>query len=89
VGGYLTALIVGETRARVSQMQARLSRSLRKSPVFLRYRGALAREATVAMLAQAVRAERTGTLVLSGTLLPSGDVAVLLDEVECPVLLMR
>lgn len=88
-GGYLTTLIVGDTRARVSQMRVQLSRSLRNSPLFLRYRGALAEEVTAAMLAHAVQSERSGTLVLSDTLLSSEDVVALLDEVECPALLMR
>jgi len=60
----------------------------------LRSQGLLVRfsrllEVSVPALIQALQAESVGTLVLSSTILHLAPLQKLLDEVECPVLLVR
>jgi nucleotide-binding universal stress UspA family protein len=86
-GGYLTVIVTGDTRETVMQLRTRLSQALRKQRVFSRFRGLVG--ASAGTLAHAVRAEKGGVLVLSDAVLPAEDVHELLDQVACPVLLMR
>ena len=53
----------------------------------VRYRQLI--DAGVATLAHEVRAEGSGVLVLSGTILSPEVLQTLLDGVDCPVLLVR
>jgi len=53
----------------------------------VRYRRLL--NAGIATLTHEVRSEGSGVLVLSGTILQPDALQMLLDEVDCPVLLMR
>ena len=87
MGGYLTTLILGDTQEAAEQLQTQVSDRLRGQRFFLRYRQLP--DASVATLAHTVRTERCGILVLSGTILSPEAFQALLDEIECPVLLMR
>jgi len=86
-GGYLTVLVVGDTHEAVVRLRAQVSNALREQRLFSRFRGLVGMNA--ATLTQMVRAEKSGILVLSGSVLSPEEMQELLDQVECPVLLMR
>ncbi len=86
-GGYLTILIVADTPDVVQQLHAQAADFLRGHRLMIRYRRLVG--AGVAMLTHEVRAEGSGVLVLSSTILPPEAFQALLDEVDCPVLLVR
>ncbi len=84
---YLGVLILVRPQDDVQRLQNQISNWLRGEG--LAVRSQLLPANNVKMLAQTVRAERGGVLVLSVTTLPVDALDVLLDEVDCPVLLVR
>lgn len=85
--GYLTILILADGPDAAQRLQAEVSDWLRGRGLMARYRRLV--DAGVATLTHEVRAEESGVLVLSGTILAQELLQRLLDEVECPVLLVR
>ena len=86
-GCYLTVLILADTPDVARRLHAQAADFLRGHRLVIRYRRLV--DAGVATLAHEVRTEGSGVLVLSGTILSSEALQVLLDEVDCPVLLVR
>ncbi|MCK4451650.1 MAG: universal stress protein, partial [Anaerolineae bacterium] len=86
-GGYLTVLILADTPDVARRLHAQAADFLRGHRLVIRYRRLV--DAGVATLTHEVLAEGSGVLVLSGTILPSEAFQVLLNEVDCPVLLVR
>jgi len=84
---YLGVLILVRPQDDVQRLQNQISNWLRGEG--LAVRSQLLPANNVKMLAQTVRAEQGGVLVLSVTTLPADALDVLLDEVDCPVLLVR
>jgi nucleotide-binding universal stress UspA family protein len=86
-GGYLAVLIVAATADEEYRLQAEMAEWLRRQGLLVRFRRLP--EASVSALTQALKAERGGVLVLSSTILHLSPLQKLLDETECPVLLVR
>jgi len=86
-GGYLAVLVVADTLDEEYRLQAEIADWLRRQGLLVRFRRLP--EASVPALTQALQAERSGVLVLSSTILHLSPLQKLLDEVECPVLLVR
>jgi len=86
-GGCLTMLILADTPGAARQLQAQASEWLRGRALVVRYRRLAG--AGVATLTHEVHAEKSGVLVLSSTILHPDVLQTLLDEVDCPVLLVR
>jgi nucleotide-binding universal stress UspA family protein len=85
--GILTVMIVAAAPDTAQRLQAEASDLLRRRGLMVRYRRL--RDAGSATLTHAARAERSGVLVLSGAILSQEALQTLLDEVDCPVLLVR
>ncbi|NIV37825.1 MAG: hypothetical protein GWN58_52955, partial [Anaerolineae bacterium] len=85
--GDLTVLIVGDAPEMVQRLQDQASDLLRNLGVAARYRRLT--EAGAATLTHEVQAEGSGVLVLGSTVLSPEVLQMLLDEVGCPVLLVR
>jgi nucleotide-binding universal stress UspA family protein len=86
-GGYLAVLVVAGTPEEEYRLQAETADWLRKQGLLVQYRSLS--EASVPALTQALQAEESGVLVLSDTILHLAQLQKLLDEVDCPVLLVR
>lgn len=86
-GGYLAILIVADTSDAEYRLQAETADWLRSQGLLVRFSRLL--EVSVPALIQALQAESVGTLVLSSTILHLAPLQKLLDEIECPVLLVR
>lgn len=86
-GGYLTVLILADTTEAAQQLQTQTADWLRGHELVVRHRWLI--NAGVATLVHEVRAEGSGVLVLSAATLPPEALQTLLDEVDCPVLLVR
>lgn len=84
---YLGVLILVRPQDDAQRLQNQISNWLRGEGLMVRSR--LLAANNVKMLAQTVRAEQGGVLVLSVTTLPTDALDVLLDEVDCPLLLVR
>ena len=80
-------MILADAPDRAQQLHTEVSNLLRGRELLVRYRRLIG--AGVATLAHEIRAERSGVLVLSGTILPQEPLETLLDGVGCPVLLVR
>ncbi len=85
-GGYLAVLVVADSATDEYRLQAETAAWLRQRGLLIRYRR-LPR-AGVAALVEAVRTVGSGMLVLNRDILPPDRLRRLLDEVDCPVLLM-
>ncbi len=85
--GYLSVLIVANAPEEAQRLQAEAADALRRQGLMIRYRRLIATGA--ATLIREIRSEGSGVLVLSHTILPPDALQKLLDEVDCPVLLMR
>jgi nucleotide-binding universal stress UspA family protein len=86
-GGYLTVLILADTTEAAQRLQTQTTDWLRGRELVVRHRWLI--NAGVARLVHVVRAEGSGVLVLSAAILPPEALQTLLDEVDCPVLLVR
>jgi nucleotide-binding universal stress UspA family protein len=86
-GGYLTILILADTTEAAQRLQTQTTDWLRGHELVVRHRRLI--NAGVATLTHEVRAEGSGALVLSAAILPPEALQTLLDEVDCPVLLVR
>jgi nucleotide-binding universal stress UspA family protein len=86
-GGDLTILIIADAPHAAQRLQAQVSDLLRGRGLVVRYRRLT--DPGAATLIHEVRTEGSGVLVLSSTVLPQEALQTLLDEVGCPVLLMR
>jgi nucleotide-binding universal stress UspA family protein len=86
-GGYLIVLSIADAPDTIQRMQSEASDLLRGRRLLVRYRRLAS--AGVATLTQVVRAEGSGILVLSSTILHRAKLQKLLYEVDCPVLLVR
>jgi nucleotide-binding universal stress UspA family protein len=86
-GLFLTVLVVADAPDAAQRLQSEAADFLRGQKVLTRYRQLAG--AGVTSLTQAVRAEGGGVLVLSSTILHLAALQKLLDEVDCPVLLVR
>jgi nucleotide-binding universal stress UspA family protein len=85
--GYLAVLIVAGASDEEYRLQAETADWLRKQALLIRYRRLAS--AGVTTLTHEVRSEGSGVLVLSSTILTPEAFQALLDEVDCPVLLVR
>jgi nucleotide-binding universal stress UspA family protein len=86
-GGYLSTLILAGTPEDLRRLKDEISGLLRGRRLMLRYRRLT--DAGAATLTHELRSEGSGMLVLSSTIMQPDAVCALLDEVECPVLLVR
>ncbi len=86
-GGYLVVLVLAGTLDEAQRLQAEAADLLRGRGLMVRYRRLM--DAGAATLIREVRSEGGGVLVLSSTILQPDALQTLLDEVNCPVLLMR
>jgi nucleotide-binding universal stress UspA family protein len=86
-GRFLTVLVVADVPDEAQRLQSEASEFLRGRNILTRYRQLTGAGATA--LTQAVRSEGGGVLVLSSTILHLAALQKLLDEVDCPVLLVR
>ena len=86
-GGTLTVLILADSPDAAQRLQDQVSDLLHGRRLTVRYRRLM--DASRATLAHNVRTEGSGVLVLSGTILAQEPLQTLLDEVDCPVLLVR
>ncbi len=86
-GGYLVILILAGATDEVPRLQSEISDLLLRQELMVRYRRLT--DAGVAGLIHEVISERSGVLVLSSTILRPDALQILLDEVDCPVLLVR
>ena len=86
-GGGLTVLILADLADDAQRLQAEVADLLHRRRPAVRYRQLP--DASEATLAHTVQTERSGVLVLSGTVLTQEALQALLDEVDCPVLLVR
>lgn len=86
-GQYLSVLIQVHSGDNAQRLLNQVANWLRGQA--LAVRSQLLPGDSVKMLAHAVRAEQSGVLVLSVATLPPDALHALLDEVECPVLLVR
>jgi nucleotide-binding universal stress UspA family protein len=86
-GGYLAVLIAADAPDEEYRLQAEIADWLRRQELLVHFRRLP--EASVLTLIQALRAEGSGVLVLSSTILHLAPLQKLLDEVDCPVLLVR
>lgn len=86
-GGYLFILILADTREAAEQLQAQVSDRLRGAELLIYYRLLIGNG--VETLIEVVQRERSGVLVLSDTILQPEEMQTLLDEVDCPVLVVR
>jgi len=87
VGGYLDVLLLANRTEEMSRLRAEISAALRGRGQMAQYRQLT--EARATTLTQAVRAERSGVLVLSSTILQPEALQALLSDVDCPVLVVR
>ena len=85
--GYLVVLVLAAAVDEMSRMQAEVSDLLRGQVLIVRYRQLTG--ANVATLAHELRSEKGGVLVLSRSILQPDALQALLDELDCPVLLVR
>lgn len=85
--GYLAILVLAAARDDWQRLRAETSDLLRGQGLMIRCRWLT--DAGVATLAHAVRSEGNGVLVLSSTIMQPDALHTLLDEVNCPVLLVR
>jgi len=85
--GELIVLIVAHAADAARRLQTRASDLLDEHGLTARYRQLL--DADRATLTHQVRTQGCGVLVLSGTLLSQEAIQTLLDEVDCPVMLIR
>jgi len=83
----LIVLILADAPDEVQRLQAETSDLLRERGLMVYYRRLA--DASVATLTYEVRSEGSGVLVLSSTILQPDALQTLLDEVDCPVLLVR
>jgi nucleotide-binding universal stress UspA family protein len=86
-GGYLAVLIVADTPEVEYRLQAETADWLRRHGLLVRFRRLS--EVSAPALLQALKAERSGVLVLSDTIMHLAPLQRFLDEVDCPVLLVR
>jgi nucleotide-binding universal stress UspA family protein len=85
--GYLFILILADTPETTKQLQIQVSNQLRGSELLLQFRSLIGDG--VETLIDAVQRKKSGVLVLSDTILQSEEMQTLLDEVDCPVLVVR
>lgn len=86
-GKYLSILILASTAQTAEQLQAQASEWLRGQGLIIRYRHL--RGAGVRTLIAAAQTEGSGVLVLNGAILRPDEFQTLLDEMNCPVLMIR
>ena len=87
MGGYLDVLLLASTTEEVPRLRAEISDVLHGQGLMARYRQLT--EARPTTLTQAVRAEGSGVLVLSNTILQPTALQALLSDIDCPVLVVR
>ncbi len=86
-GEYLFILILADTLEVAEQLQIQVSDRLRGPDLLIHYRPLIGDG--VEALIEAVLQERSGVLVFGDTILQSEEMQMLLDEVDCPVLIVR
>jgi len=86
-GGYLAVLNLAGTPDEEERLQAATADWLRHQGLLIRYRRLMG--ASVTTLTREIQSERSGVLVLSSTILSPEALPALLDEMDCPVLLVR
>ena len=85
--GLLSVLVPATASGSSEEIQKRITETLDAEDLVVRYRELSG--SGVMSLIDAVRTEGTGLLVFSSSFLPTNGVMKLLNEVDCPVLLMR
>jgi len=84
---YLTILILADALDKAQRLQAQATNWLRGQRLIVRYRRLAG--ASITTLSQAARSEESGVLVLSRSILHPEALQTLLNEIDCPVLLVR
>jgi nucleotide-binding universal stress UspA family protein len=87
MGRYVDVLLLASATEEVPRLRAEISDVLRGRGLMAQYRQLTKAGATA--LAQAVRAEGSGVLVLGCTILQPEALQALLSDVDCPVLVVR
>jgi nucleotide-binding universal stress UspA family protein len=85
--GLLSVLVPAATAESTEEIQRRITKGLDAEELVVRYRE-LAGSGVMSLI-DAAKTEGTGILVLSRAFLPPADLKSLLDELDCPVLLVR
>ena len=85
--GYLSIFTLASTSEDWQQFQSDVADLLQGRGLMVHQRRLA--DASVATLIQGLHSERSGMLVLHSTAVPPEALHTLLDEVECPVLLIR
>ena len=86
VGGLLSILVPASASATSREIQDQITSELDTEGLLVRYRE-LAGSGVMSLI-DAVKTEGAGMLVLERAFLPKNDLRKLLDEVDCPVLLL-
>jgi nucleotide-binding universal stress UspA family protein len=86
MGGLLSVLVPAAASGSSEEIQKRITEGLDAEGLVVRYRELSG--SGVMSLINAAQTEGTGMLVVSRAFLPSGNVKKLLDEVDCPMLLV-
>jgi nucleotide-binding universal stress UspA family protein len=86
IGGFLMVLLVARTADARRQQKREIGRRMLQAELFVRTRPA-AHDAET--LAQIVRAEGGGMLVMHAHVLPTEEMYALLEQLDCPALLTR
>jgi nucleotide-binding universal stress UspA family protein len=87
LGGPLSVLLLAKTADEARRLRAEVAEWLRERQLLARYRAV--RSKGRAALAETVRSEGSGVLVIATTTLPADALQGLLEDVDCPVLLVR
>jgi nucleotide-binding universal stress UspA family protein len=87
MGGLLSVLVPAAASGSAEEIQKQITEGLDAEGLVVRYRE-LAGSGVMSLI-DAAKTEGAGMLVLSSGFLPSDSVKKLLDEVDCPVLLVR
>jgi nucleotide-binding universal stress UspA family protein len=86
-GGFLSILVPAEPSIPCEELQDQLAERLNVEDLVIRYRELSG--SGVMSIVRAAQTEGCGTLVVSRALLGQEEIGQLLDEVECPVLLVE
>lgn len=86
-GGYLTVLLPACQAERARLLRRQVADWLKGEHLFVRYQQL--GDTGVMTLAEAARAEKGGIFVIAGAVLPDETLEALIENIECPVLLVR
>lgn len=87
VGGFLTVLVRPVPSRSSSQVRQEVAQRWKGAKLAIRYRGLA--DTGVTSLIEGIRVERAGILVVRRAVLHPVDIQRLLDELDCPALLVH